>query len=133
MNTDAMIGRKYGALTVISRERNPHWVPGTAVKVVVQCDCGNRAVSDARELRTGDVLRCGKCALMVPKKQDFEIVRMNRQIEKEAKRAEQQRKKQIAAENRMKLEAKREQRKQARIDRMNRQLAAAKSISGGNG
>jgi hypothetical protein len=115
MNTDAMIGRKYGALTVTGIA--PHIVNSLTI-MHVQCDCGTELMVPARDLRTYSVVRCDRCQ-MVPEKQRWLLS----DFEKEA----------INRERSLTKQQSREAKKQNRILRLRQKLADARGITGNNG
>lgn len=55
-----MIGKKFGMLTVVSRELS-HKIPSGSVydRWKCICDCGNKTISFGRQLRTGHTSSCG--------------------------------------------------------------------------
>lgn len=57
---ESLVGKKYGRLKVISREKNIRSESGRShVMYMCQCDCGNYLVVKAENLRSGNTKSCG--------------------------------------------------------------------------
>lgn len=57
---DSLVGKKFGRLTVVSREENIRSNTGRShVMYMCKCDCGNSVVIKAENLRSGNTKSCG--------------------------------------------------------------------------
>lgn len=135
MEADAMVGKRFGLLKVVRRLPQNKLVNASYYAVVdAECDCGRHIRCLARDVRSGEVETCGKCDLVPPPRPNPEDIaeEARKRLERKQKRLQEiEQKRIVATEKRMKLESQRERKKQERIDRLNRQLAAAKAVNGG--